>query len=1116
MNQPLNLKREPLDKTVRLRAENDRGEPAGMALAIPTQDGGSFMVPVLDDWQSTEEKPEGELGNTLMSVCPVAEVHSKRPIESGGVTIFGGRAVSLMRPGYLYVFRGQTLWREFEIGPEGTLSEVDLVTARQDKASARLAAGKPVTDFLVPVLLQNRFELTDCRIAYSEIQWPWSYIEKLESAPAVLEKRALSIAPAWAASTDDSLNFDSGFPASTITSVSKLRPRDLGIELMLRDPAGFTPEFREPGSGELISRVVERWKRIPVDDEQPGRELPDLSLQAEASGDALVGAREHSAIVCVAIPDPLFRLRHALTQLHLALHYLDAIDLSLKDRPLIHSATLIRQALFDPQVSDSSDQVETLRAAVDQEKLHKTLDHSERKKVLEEIAIHLQTLESLVNSGDFEIACDDYLNHNGLGPCEAFALQADLLNLTQQLPGVLNAHGLESPGILSRLLKQGLGKNPLIDTLADGGNASSDFPPVLAQLKELAGDQDTLTEERLNGAGLSSISALAQQMAQEEDGSGSDSGNGSQALPSSAPGTAAGMVKTALGGWSAAVLKAVENLRQSDDLAAIKLDRVFTSVKAVADIADPNLGGELQVMRRGEVDLTRYSIVGVHGKGISFGLTDADRQSEALTRRNDYLFADRTDAAGKRVASTSPSRLVDEGGEALVKAAAHTWVFVLPVDHPEARKFSALKVDWANKAKALADGPGLSRVLVGLAAYNLASEVWSLINSKSESSGISYAKSFGAFLDLSAALMKLHVVSSPADGKLVTKVILRPLFEIKSVPLIGSFIQRRLMKVGADTIVRFMGLVNFFATGVMVGVSAWDCRTSLSRGDMDAALGHGLAVAGGSVFLASPLLAGLLAVPGWGWALLGLGVVLGGSVFAAIATDSEIERVLKQGPLGLGPTHKGLPADDAAYYPQLLSQLSPVTVSADRYGNLSGAEQAMFVDHNPSPDDYRVTVRSPLISRFKLGQPTDGKAKDKKPDLRLGIQELEYTHSVMDTPAGQVDEYYLTRNTPLKKVTTWVPVPEDHAVHFLIERNLAGSETHGFLHSERRTISLRVVLQARIESEIGGFRVPMPVLDDYEAFDTSRHSALPDKQPQALNPFDNEPVPYWTVKEVSV
>ncbi|WP_303288257.1 hypothetical protein [Marinobacter sp. SS8-8] len=816
----------------------------------------------------------------------------------------------------------------------------------------------------------------------------------------------------------------------------------------------------------------------------------------------------------MAIPDPLFRLRHALAQLHLALHYLDAIDLSLKNRPLIHSATLIRQALFDPHTQSSDDQIETLRAAVDRNKLHKVLDHSERQKALEEISAQLEMLEELVNSGEFDAVCDDYLNHTGLGPCEAFALQADLLNLTQQLPGVLNAHGLKSPGSLSRLLKRGLGKNPLIDALAEGAKSDRELPPLLARLRELAGDQNTLSEERLTGAGLSSISMLAQQLTQEEGGS--NPGNGSSAVPSGAGGTAAGMVQTALGGWSAAVLKAVEGLRQSGNLGAIKLDRVFTSVKEAADIADPNLGGELQVMHRGEVDLTRYSIVGVHGNGISFGLTDEDRKSEALTRRNDYLFADRTDAAGSRVASTSPGRLVDEGGEALVKAAAHTWVFVLPVDHPEARKFSALRIDWAKKAKGFADGPGLSRVLVGLAAYNLVSELCSLRQNKSGELGFYLTKLVGASLDLSAALMKLHVVSGSADSKLVTKVVLRPLFEIKSVPLIGTSIQKRLLNVGAGTIVRFMGLVNFFAGGVMVGVSAWDCRNSLSRGDMDAALGHGLAVAGGSVFLASPLLTGLLAVPGWGWALFGLGVVLGGSVFAAIATDSETERVLKQGPLGAGPAHEGLPANDSVYYPQLLSQLSPVTVSAKRYGDLSGTEQAMFARHKPSPDDYRVTVRSPLVSRFKLGQQPPDKSGSEKRDLRLGIQELEYTHSTMETHVGQVDEFNLTRNTPLKRITNWVVVPEDNAVHFLVERNLAGGEVRTFGHSKRRTINLRVVLQARIESEFGAFRIPMPVLDDYEPFESSRHGALPDKQRRVFNPFENEPVPYWTVKEVAV
>ena len=1114
MSESFTLKPEKLEKTIRLRAENDTGEPAGMVIAVPTREGGTFNVPVLEDWTPLEEKPEGELGNTLLSVCPVAEIHRKRPIKVSGVTVFGGRAVSTLRPGYLYVFRGQALWREFEVSSEGTLSEIDLTPARQQKADRRSPVGKSVTDFLVPVFLQNRFELSECRIAFSEIQWPWAYIQKLEGTPAVLEKRALSIAPAWAASNEDSLTFDSGFPAAGIRSVPNLRPRDLGIELMLQDPSAFTPAFTRPNEGELVSRLVQRWGRIPGPEEGSDVAPPDLTLKADPSDDTLAEARAHSAIVCVAIPDPLFRLRHALAQLHLALHYLDAIDLSLKNRPLIHSATLIRQALFDPHTQSSDDQIETLRAAVDRNKLHKVLDHSERQKALEEISAQLEMLEELVNSGEFDAVCDDYLNHTGLGPCEAFALQADLLNLTQQLPGVLNAHGLKSPGSLSRLLKRGLGKNPLIDALAEGAKSDRELPPLLARLRELAGDQNTLSEERLTGAGLSSISMLAQQLTQEEGGS--NPGNGSSAVPSGAGGTAAGMVQTALGGWSAAVLKAVEGLRQSGDLGAIKLDRVFTSVKEAADIADPNLGGELQVMHRGEVDLTRYSIVGVHGNGISFGLTDEDRKSEALTRRNDYLFADRTDAAGSRVASTSPGRLVDEGGETLVKAAAHTWVFVLPVDHPEARKFSALRIDWAKKAKGFADGPGVSKVLVGLAAFNLVSEMWAWGRSKTGDFGVSFAKFVGAGLDLSAALMKLHVVSSPVDSKLVSKSTLRPLFEIKSVPMIGPLIQKRLLKVGAATIVRTMGLVNFMAGGFMVGISAWDYRNTLSRGDLDAAFGHGLAVAGGSVFLASPLLSGLLAVPGWGWALLGLGIVLGGSVFAAIATDSETERVLKQGPLGAGPAHEGLPAKDSVYYPQLLSQLSPVTVSAKRYGDLSGTEQAMFASHKPSPDDYRVTVRSSVVSRFKLGLQTLDKSGRKKPDLRLGIQELEYTHSTMQTPAGQVDEYYLTRNTPMKKVTTWVPVPEDHAVHFLIERNLVGDETHAFGHSERRTISLRVVLQAKIESEIGAFRFPMPVLDAYEPFDPARHGELPDKQRQAFNPFDNEPKPYWIVKEVSV
>jgi hypothetical protein len=1107
MHQPLTIKPERLERAVRLRAENDNGAPAALVLKVPTQQGGFFNVTVTDDWQPVDEKPEGELGNTLISVCPVAEIHRKRPLKTSGVTVRGGRAVSTLRPGYLYVFRGQALWREFAIDPDGTLREVNLTAARQDKTAPRVPKGAPVTHFLVPALLNNRFELTGCRVAYSEAQWSWPYIEQLEGASRELEKRAMSIAPAWAVVLDDTLTFDSGFPASAIPSVPALRPRDLGVELMLADPSGFTPTFRKPDDHELIARVTRRWQQISGDN---GASPPDLRVEAEPAEDTLASARKYPAITCVAIPDPLFRFRHALAQLHLALHYLDAIDLSLKQKPLVHSAMLIRQTLFDPQAPASDTRFDKLRAAVDQSKLHEILDQEERQNVLEEIGEHLDTLESLVLSGEFSAASNDYLNQEGLGPCEALALQADLMSVVQQLRSVLSAQGLEVPGALTRLLRQSLAQNPVMDGLTSTG--SSKVPPLLRRLQTLAENQQTLTEEHLNTVGLSSLAALTQQKAYEEDGAGN---NYVPVASVRAAGSVASMVKTALEGWSASALKVVAQLRQDDALGAIKLDRVFTALNGAAGIAAPGLKGELQVMRRGDVDLTRYSIVGVHGEGISFGLTDADRQSEALTRRNDYLFADRLDAGGKRVASTSPARLADEGAETLVKVAAHTWVFVLPVDHPEARKFSALKVDWANKARGIADGPGLSRILVGVAAYNLASELWSLVNLKPGEFGFTFTKITGALLDLTAASMKLYLITSPTESTLAGKVILRPLFEIKSVPIIGPIIQKRLLNVGAGTIIRVMPLVNFFAGGVMLGISAWDYRNGVNRGDMDAAFGHGLAVAGGSVFLASPLLSGLLAIPGWGWALFGLGVVLGGSVFAAFATDSELERVLKQGPLGVGPGHRGLPADDAIYYPQLLSQFCPVTVSARRYADLSKAEQALFASHNPSPEDYRVTVRSPLVGRLSLGASPDGESGNAR-HLRLAMQELEYTQTTLQTPAGQVDEYHLSRETSLKRIDAWVVVPESHEVHFLVKRTLEGGETRTFRRSERLTISLRILLQVRVESEIGVLNLPMPVLEDYEPFDASRHRKPPEKQPGALNPFENKQEPYWIVKEVSV
>ncbi|WP_301180062.1 hypothetical protein [Thalassolituus sp. UBA3500] len=1000
-------------------------------------------------------------------------------------------------------------------------------------------------------------------MAYSEVQWDWSYIQKLEENDAVRNARTTGVGHAWAATSVDSLSFETGFPASRVENAPELRHRDLGIELMIEDPSDFVLSFEGPSEDDLCSKLakllvsnekqaresarraasrsevkdpVEYTEQLmknplehaleatapdPVDAGEESEVANILELSCPQGADLLQHLRSQRGVVCVAIPDPLFRLRHSLAQLQLALHYLDALDVSIQERPLVHSAMLIRQTVFDPNASDSTGQLRKLRAAVDQDKLHKILEQSERRTILHSIEGHLTKLEMLVASGEFDLVCGDYLHHRGLGPCEAFSLHAGLLDIFQQLPGVFRAQGVEEPITLSRVLKLGLEKSSLIDALANG-ECEEDDRSLLAQLRALSRQGETLTDRHLNGLGLSAISTIAQQLKHEEADSGTNDESSSPVSVGSA-GTVAGMVETALSGWSGAVLKVIDRIRESGELTAIRLDRVFTAVSETADIADPKLGGELRVMRRDAVDLTRYSIVGVHGKGLSYGLTDADLQSEALTRRNDYLFADRVDAAGKKVASTSPARLADEVGEAVVKAAAHTWVFVLPIDHPEAVKFSAWKFDWANKAKAVADGPGLSRVLVGLAAFNVVSEMLNLKQAKPEEVGYGLTKFVGAGLDLSAALMKLHAVNSPAESKLVSKVILRPLFEVRSIPVLGPLVQQKLMKDGASTIVRSMSLVNFFAASFMVTVSAWDVRNSVSRGDMDAALGHALAVIGGSVFAFSKLMTGMLLVPGWGWALLGLGLVLGGSIYAAVSTDSEIEQVLKRGPLGIGPSHAGLPDDDVLYYAQLLTLFAPISISAKRYDNLSDSEKRMFSDNETSQNDYRITLKSPIISRFKIDKVGHKKnntgERVQHPSLRLGVQELEYTHSTVQTSktdAWNLENYRLSKSTPLKRIKSWVAVPEQNAVHFLVERNLVGGEIETYEYRERRTISLRVVMQAYITSEIGEFRYPTPALDEYKPFDSKHHAVLPGKKKNVLNPFDNDPVPYWIIKEVAL
>lgn len=1124
MSDAVTFSDETREKSVRRRAEYDESRPADLVLRVPKQNEGSIVLPLLQNARSNVEREEYQ-ENTLMRVLPVAEVASNLPIKTGGVTVNTGKGVALLRPGYLYTFRGQQLWRELEIDAAGQMSDVDVARFREAAANApeslpdRESEGQWLSDLLIPVLLQGRAVMHDFRMAYSEVQWSWDYIQRLEEDAQALATRTAGVGHAWAASSVDTLTFEGGFGASGIEQMAELRPRDLGVELMLHSPSDFTPEFTGPADGELCTKLKERIVQIHNDHEEEDESV-NLDLGCDPSPDVLAGLRQNKGMVCVAIPDPLFQFRHALAQLHLAMHYLDVIDIALKDKPLAHSAMLVRQAVFDPAPTGEAGDLANYRNSINREQLDDILETVERDHAVRNINKQVGHLKRLMESPTFNAVFDDYLQSPDIAACEAFLLCADNLNILQQLPGVLKAQGVDDdqgiPSALARWLsdESRLAKwSPGI--VAEAGANHTQTSPY-EQLRSLAADQAEINNQHLNRLSLQALAYIEKQS--QYAGKSTEEQVAGEVKDA---GRVGALVSGVLGEWSTSVLSACRRLIESGSVEAIQVQRIMQAASANAILSDSNLTG-VDLMRRGDVDATKHTIIGVEGDGIRRGLTNFDRsQGGLLTRANDYLYADLLDRSGEVRGSSSPARASDELDEAIKKIAGNTWVYVVPAGHPEVEKLSVLRVDLAKRVGAVVDGPAVSRGLVALAVFNVFLEGRHLyqVSQSEQSNALPRARVGGAFIDLVAASMRLTVVAHEAAGielahsSRLYRFSSRPLFDMKAWPLIG----KRLAKAGASTLVRVAGLASFVAGGVAVGLSYWDMRISLSQGDLDAAIGHGIAVAGGLIFLSAPLMAGMLAVPGWGWAIFGMSVALGGTLYAGSVTDDLFERVLKQGPLGVHPHDSLVSLDDSDYYAQLLTLLSPVNVHAQRYGDVDPDPALTNPDYPPQPDDYVIKLQTPLISRLKVLQ-------ECRPDLptqsfKIVVQEVAYMSSRGETSniaVGSVEQEVMSTVTPLKQVVARQSLPHESAVRFLLRRELQDSSYRGFGYQETVSTMVRVGLQAVIDTELGPVIFPTPVMESYEPYNDTRHGGAPEKASSILNPHSESLVPYWSVKEVSV
>ena len=1107
---------EKRDQSVFRQADYDDTSPADLVLEIPKRGGGTIRLTLLQGAQANEEREEVQ-ENTLIRVLPLAEILDNAPVKSGGVTVNTGLGVALLRPGYLYVFRGQTLWRELEVRPDGCMSDIDIASYRagkdkRDTPIQRESEGKWAGDLLIPAFLQGRAVIHDYRIAYSEVQWSWQRIQALEADSATLTKRTASLSPAYVAtqlgSSQTCVSFDNGFPAESIESVRPLRKRDIGIELMLEQPVNFSPSFEQPESNELCRRLATRLQSIA----EEGEQAPDLDISCEPATDALADRRDKKGIACAAVPDVLFKFRHSLAQIHLALQLLDAIELSLKDQPLAHSATLIRQAVFDPR-KNGQNPLAGFGETINRSKLDEVLQTSERQYAADIINRHVARLNELMENGELDAVLADYLTQNGIGVCEAYGLCADHLNVLQKIPDILASHGKEpEPGILSSLSRWITNNEWLAAWVPAPSNQADEAAMAqspYARLQRLAADETDIGRAHQRQLHLQSLALLEQQVQlasrQKPEQQAKHAGQVGK------------LVSDVLGAWSGAVLSAAQRLIEDDQLEAIHLPRLLRGVSTVSVISDPGLEG-IEVMRRGGVNLEQRTIIGVHGDGLSFGLTPFDRTEGVLRRGQDYLYADVLNEDGQLLGSTSTRRAAGEIEEAIQKVSMDAWVFTLPAGHPDVQKFSLTRVDLATKVGKVVNGPQVSRALAWLAVFNLFIESKAFVSAERNSS-LHAAKVLGALSDLIAASMKLRIIVTDLSGSDAMKaskfyqISNQALFDLKRVP----FISTRLAEAGASTLVRAAGAIAFLGGVIGIGLSAWDMRLSLSRGDDDAAMGHALAMAGGSILTTSLLMDGLLAIPGWGWAVLGIGLLVGGGLYADFAADNPFERLLRNGPLGTHPVDYPAMPSDSDYYGQLLSLLCPIQTSAQRYIDIEPAPSLGHPEYAPQPEDYVITLATPMVSQLRyLGECRPGEPER---TFSIVVQEVAYTEIETDTgnPAiGNVRETRLSSVTPLTRITARQSLPRENAIRFLVKRNLKDSKHEGAFQRTTVDTRLRIGVQAAIASEAGTLVYPTPLFEAFEPYNPATHGQPPPKERSYLNPYSNATVPYWFVTEVDV
>nr|WP_228579044.1 hypothetical protein [Halomonas sp.] len=836
------------------------------------------------------------------------------------------------RPGYLYIHYRGAVWREIEVGisesGEWQFRDVDLAQHRNEDGGyvedRRPATGQPLTELWLPARREMNWLSREVKVAFSDVQWSAARLNHLEANPTAINQRFQSV----------SLRSPAERVASgRLLAAERLTPqreRSPSLEMQVAHP----PLWTEDLSGSVLSSLYQQalseqqrfdgggsdavngaWNEANREDSPLKREVglraaavesvcqanrstpvqmeeapePPVWEELPEGSDILEDARQRE-IPGLVLNDPLFELRHALSQTQLAQNYLALLLERCASRPHYRSAVMVQKRVMPERIGGESN---PLRRFASQPALRYLGGefHTSVATLARDIAhrlweFHQTHLADLLGNAAYQRILADYFSLEGSDYVSGFCLAEQCFTALSLDPKRVDTLVDQDIPSLFHTANPAKAQRTLLSLLEDGSREplhAMCFPDSDAHPVELP---FVLPEEETNdGSGRFRAKALAEESERND-------------VPD----------KDDLQTFEVSLLAAMARLSATDELKrwADALDSVFGKIaesgrnllgqvasesqrtSATARIYLPafnasrgafhSLLGDLTFRPLDGINLDRMVLLGVEdvATGMTFGLTRADRQHLQQYQRGQFYGEVYRTSDGNLLGGTNKQRLssMAEIGE----AREVRFVFA-PADSRAANlvRRGSSRIGFAERAT---EATRLPYIMVAVQAVNLGQSFSALRNFEMKT-GVAFS---AASVDLGLAIFNLSdYISRRHQAPYAINQVSQLSQKVLQRNRGSNFLMRRMPEL-----IRVNWVVTKLASFLMAVSMTWEAIERLREGDTDAALAYGMAAAGATMLM---LFSGPV-----GW--VGLALLLGGAVGGILLTDGPLEQWIKHGPFG--------------------------------------------------------------------------------------------------------------------------------------------------------------------------------------------------------------------------